>query len=89
MPLAPAMWTAIAPTGDGKAAICGVFVAEGKEVEPLLKALQSKGIEVTALHNMLDEPRFFFVHFWANDGAVKLAYGLRARLDTVHLAAKS
>ncbi len=88
------MGTAIAinfqPTGDGKAAISGDFVAEGKEVEPLLKALQSNGIEVTTLHNHMldDEPRLFFVH-WANDGAVKLAHGLRAGLDTVHLAAKN
>jgi hypothetical protein len=31
---------------------------------------------------MLDEqPRLFFLHFWANDGALKLAKGLRAALD--------
>lgn len=92
MTVSPAMGTAIAinfePTGDGKAAISGDFVAEGKEVEPLLKALQSNGIEVTALHNHMldDEPRLFFVHFWANDDAVKLAKGLRAGLNTLHLA---
>lgn len=95
MAVAPAMGTAIAinfePTGDGKAAISGDFVAEGREVEPLLKALQSNGIEVTALHNHMldDEPRLFFVHFWANDDAVKLAHGLRAGLDTMHVAPKS
>lgn len=95
MAVAPAMGTAIAinfqPTGDGKAAISGDFVAEAKEVEPLLKALQSNGIEVTALHNHMldDEPRLFFVHFWANDDAVKLARGLRAGLDTLHIVARS
>ncbi|WP_330085207.1 DUF1259 domain-containing protein [Methylocystis iwaonis] len=95
MAVAPAMGTAIAinfePTGDGKAAISGDFVAEGREVEPLLKALQSNGIEVTALHNHMldDEPRLFFVHFWANDDAVKLAHGLRAGLDTMHVAPRS
>jgi hypothetical protein len=36
-----------------------------------------------------DEPRLFFVHFWANDDAVKLARALHAGLDTVHVAAKS
>lgn len=95
MAVAPAMGTANAinfePTGDGKAAISGDFVAEGREVEPLLKALQSNGIEVTALHNHMldDEPRLFFVHFWANDDAVKLAHGLRAGLDTTHVASRS
>ena len=95
MTVAPAMGTAIAinfePTGDGKAAISGDFVATAKEVEPLLKTLEAYGIEVTALHNHMldDEPRLFFVHFWANDDAVKLARGLRAALDTVHVAARS
>jgi hypothetical protein len=35
-----------------------------------------------------DEPRAFFIHFWANDDAVKLAKGLRAGLDAVHVAPK-
>jgi hypothetical protein len=71
------------PTGDGKAAITGDFVLIGKEVNPVMKALQQNGIAVTALHShMLDEqPRLFFMHFWANDDAVKLAKGLRAELD--------
>ncbi len=40
---------------------------------------------ITALHShMLDEqPRMFFLHFWANDDARKLATGLRAALDKV------
>ena len=71
------------PTGDGKAAITGDFVLIGKEVNPVIQALRSNGINVTALHShMLDEqPRLFFMHFWANDDAVKLAKGLRAALD--------
>lgn len=95
MTISSAMGTAIAinfePTGDGKAAISGDFVATAKEVEPLLKALRTNGIEVTAMHNHMldDEPRLFFVHFWANDDAVKLARALRVGLDTVHAAAKS
>ena len=87
-----AMGTAIAinfqPTGNGKAAITGDFVALAAEVNPLIKALRDGGIEVTAIHNhMLDEePRAFFVHFWADDDAVKLARGLRAALEAVHAA---
>jgi len=55
----------------------------GKEVNAVIHALRSNGIDVTALHShMLDEqPRLFFMHFWANDDAVKLAKGLRAALD--------
>ncbi len=71
------------PTGGGKAAITGDFVLLGSEVNPVIQALRSNGINVTALHShMLDEePRLFFMHFWANDDAVKLAKGLRTALD--------
>lgn len=71
------------PTGNGKAAITGDFVALAKEVNPLIAALRNNGIEVTAIHNhmLADEPRAFFIHFWANDDAEKLARGLRAALD--------
>jgi hypothetical protein len=45
------------------------------------------GIAVTALHShMLEEtPRLFFMHFWANDDAKKLATTLRAALDVMHV----
>jgi len=71
------------PTGGGKAAITGDFVLTGEEVNPVIKELRAAGIEVTAIHShMLDEqPRLIFMHFWANDDAIKLAKGLRAALD--------
>jgi biotin operon repressor len=71
------------PTGGGKAAITGDFVLTAEEVNPVIKELRANGIEVTAIHShMLDEqPRLIFMHFWANDDAVKLAKGLRAALD--------
>ena len=50
-----------------------------------MRALRSNGIEVTALHNHMlgDEPRLFFMHFWANNDAKKLAAGLAAALSHV------
>jgi hypothetical protein len=71
------------PTGEGKAAITGDFVLLGSEVNPVMKTLRQNGIQVTAVHShMLDEePRLFFMHFWANDNVTKLAKGLRAALD--------
>jgi hypothetical protein len=76
------------PTGNGKAAITGDFVLTAAEVNPVLRALRQNGIEVTALHNHMldDEPRLFFMHFWANDEAQKLANGLRAALDKFIIA---
>jgi hypothetical protein len=93
-PLMPAgplgMATAIGfqPTGNQKAAITGDFVMIADEVNPVLRTLRENGIEVTALHShMLDEqPRLFFMHFWANDDAMKLAKGLRAALDKMAVA---
>ena len=74
------------PTGGGKAAITGDFVLIATEVNPVLKTLRDNGIEVTALHShMLEEqPRLFFMHFWANDDAQKLAGGLKTALDKVN-----
>ena len=90
MVVPPSMGLGIAinfqPTGGGKAAITGDFVLTANEVNPVLRALRENGIEVTALHShMLDEqPRLFFMHFWANDDAQKLAEGLKAALGKVH-----
>jgi hypothetical protein len=88
MPLVPAGPLGVAtginfqPTGNGKAAITGDFVLVASEVNPVIRALRANGIEVTALHShMLDEqPRLFFMHFWASDDAIKLAKGIRAAL---------
>jgi hypothetical protein len=82
-PLGVATAIGFQPTGGSKAAITGDFVLTGEEVNPVIQALRSNGIEVTALHShMLDEqPRLFFMHFWANDDALKLARGLRSALD--------
>ena len=79
------------PTGGGKAAITGDFLVTGNEVNPLIRALRAGDIEVTAIHShMLDEePRMFFIHFWANDDAEKLARNVRSALDkTAAVAAK-
>ena len=68
---------------DDGATVSGEHEVAGDEVNPVISVLRANGIEVTALHShMLDEqPRLFFMHFWANDDAVKLAKGVRAALD--------
>ncbi len=87
MEVPPSMGVATAinfqPTGAGKAAITGDFVLRASEVNHVIRALRENGIEVTALHShmLTDEPHLFFMHFWANDDAVKLARGLRAALN--------
>jgi biotin operon repressor len=90
MEVPPAMGVAtginFAPTGASTAEISGDFVLLGSEVNPVIRALHQHGIEVTAVHShMLDEqPRLFFLHFWAEGDAVQLARGLRAALDATN-----
>jgi Domain of Unknown Function (DUF1259) len=71
------------PTGGGKAAITGDYALIGSEVPDVVRALRENGIEVMAIHShmLTEEPRIIFLHFWANDDALKLARGLRAALD--------
>jgi hypothetical protein len=92
MEVPPSMGVATAinfqSTGGGKAAITGDFVLVGSEVNPVIRALRENGILVTAIHShmLMEEPRLFFMHFWANDDAVKLANGLRAAIDKTNSA---
>jgi hypothetical protein len=71
------------PTGGGKAAVTGDYALVGSEVVDVVRTLRSNGIDVTAIHShmLTEEPRIIFLHFWANDDAIKLAKGLRAALD--------
>jgi len=92
MTVPPSMGVATAlnfqATGNGKAAITGDFVLVNREVNPVMKTLRQNGIAVTAVHShmLMEEPRLFFMHFWANDDAVKLAKALRAALDQTNSA---
>jgi hypothetical protein len=91
MEVPPSMGVATAinfqPTGGGRAAITGDFVLRASEVNLVIRALRTNSIGVTALHSHMinEEPRLFFMHFWANDDALKLARGLRAALDQTAL----
>jgi hypothetical protein len=87
MDVPPSMGVATAinfqSTGVGRAVITGDFVLLAAEVNPVIHALRENGIAVTALHShmLTESPRLFFMHFWANDDALKLAHGLRSALD--------
>lgn len=93
MEIPPAMGVATAlnfqPTDNGKAAITGDFVLTVDEVNPVIRSLREGGIEVTALHSHMlgEEPRLYFMHFWANDEAVKLARTLHAALGHMKVRA--
>jgi hypothetical protein len=71
------------PTGRGWAAITGDFVMLDGEVNRIIPILRSNGIDVTALHSHMlgEEPRLYFMHFWADNDAGKLATTLRRAID--------
>jgi hypothetical protein len=76
---------AFQPLGKGRAAVTGDFALRGNQINPVIQALRTNGIFVTALHShMLDAtPSVFFMHFYATGDALTLAHGLRAGLDAV------
>ncbi len=68
--------------------VMGDLVLTEGEVNPVMTKLAAGGIEVTALHNHMlgDQLRLYFMHFWANDDAKKLAEGLKAALAQINIA---
>ncbi len=74
--------------GPGKVATTGDFVLTAEEVNPVISALEEHDIQVTALHShmLTEEPRLFFMHFWAVGSTESVAAGIKAAL--VHVAVK-
>ncbi|WP_236573412.1 DUF1259 domain-containing protein [Streptomyces sp. GS7] len=77
------------PLGDGRAAVSGDCAMIAEEVQKVLAALRRAGAELVELHNhgLTDEPRLFFVHFWAVGDAVRLARALRPAMDATNVIA--
>jgi hypothetical protein len=71
----------------GNVATTGDFVLTANEVNPVISALEEHHILVTALHShmLTEEPRLFFMHFWAVGPAQSVAEGIKAALDKVHV----
>lgn len=80
-------WAAWQGTPE-KAAVAGDFVMLADEVDDVIEALVTNGIEVVALHNHMihEEPRVFYLHYWGVGKAEKLARGLRAALNQTGVA---
>ncbi len=87
MEVPPAMGVATGinfqPLGNGNVAIAGDFVLTANEVNPVIKTMGDNNIRVTAVHNHMihEEPRLFFLHFWATGDQNKLASGLKEALN--------
>ena len=75
------------PIGGGRVATTGDFVLLASEVDPVMRALRSGGIEVTALHSHMlgEQPAIYFMHFWGVGSAPQLANALRGALDKTNV----
>jgi hypothetical protein len=75
-------------TTPGRVATTGDFVLQAEEVNPVISALEDHSIQVTALHShmLTEQPRLFFMHFWAAGDAESVAQGIKAALS--HIATK-
>jgi len=75
------------PVGSGRAAINGDFILTAPEVQKVIQALRAGNIQIVELHNhgLAEQPRLFYMHFWAVDDAVTLAKALRPALDATNL----
>ena len=71
------------PTGSSRAAITGDFVLRESEINRVIPILRTGRIAITALHSHMigEDPRLYFMHFWANDDATELATTLRHAID--------
>lgn len=71
----------------GGVATTGDFVLTAEEVNPVISALEAHGIRITALHShmLTEEPRLFFMHFWAVGPAQPVAEGIKAALAKVRI----
>lgn len=75
-------WAAFVGTNED-AAVAGDVAMLESEVTPALKALQSHGLEVVAMHHHMvgSRPVIIFLHYWGRGPVEKLATGFRAALD--------
>jgi hypothetical protein len=75
-------WAAFVGT-NSDAAVAGDIAMLENEVNPVLKALRSNGLDVVAIHHhMLNtQPMIIFLHYWGRGPVEKLATGFKAAVD--------
>ena len=76
------------PVGGGGAAVNGDIVMTGDEIQDVIDALRSGGIDVVEVHNhtLGEQPRLFYLHFWAVGDSPALATTLREAVSATNAA---
>lgn len=75
-------WAAFAGSDD-VAIVDGDFAVAEAELQPVLKALRSGGIDIVAIHHHMsgEQPRILFLHYWGRGKALDLAATVKKALD--------
>jgi hypothetical protein len=78
-------WVAMAKGDGGNDVMMGDLVLLEDEVNPVMSALLSNGLEVTALHNhfFFESPRIFYMHVHGHGKAADLARMVKPALDLI------
>ncbi|HEY7698604.1 MAG TPA: DUF1259 domain-containing protein, partial [Vicinamibacteria bacterium] len=83
-------WAAFTRADDGSDVMMGDLVLTEDEVNPVMSAILSNGLEVTALHNHFfrEEPRIFYMHVHGRGKVEDLARKLKPAIDWIDEAAR-
>src|SRR5256885_15273895 len=78
-------WLAMTKGAGGNDVMMGDLVLLEDEVNPVMSALLSNGLEVTALHNhfFFESPRIFYMHVHGHGKAADLAKMARPAVDLI------
>src|SRR5947199_3852973 len=78
-------WLAMTKGDAGNDVMMGDLVLLEDEVNPVMSALLSNGLEVTALHNhfFFESPRIFYMHVHGHGKAADLARMAKPALDLI------
>jgi hypothetical protein len=80
-------WAAFAGS-DEQAVVDGDFAMSEDELQPVLKAMRSRGINIVAIHQHMthETPRLVFLHYWGKGRSADLAKALKTVLEAQHAA---
>src|SRR5262249_32100250 len=76
-------WAAFAGS-TAAAVVAGDFAMLESELQGVLRALRTSGIDVVAIHSHMthEEPRIVFLHYWGKGSAESLARGVESARET-------
>lgn len=76
----------VQPLPGNQAVTNGDLAMTADQVNPAISALLQNNIDVVTVHNhmLYEQPRLFYLHYWATGDPLTLARGVRAALDRLH-----